>query len=439
MRLPLVSSALSLLSLSAALPASQDIEPRQAASSFSRSVMYVQTFRTTSGGQFSLLPLVNQSTAVTHVYLAAFHINSAPGDINLNDNPPSDAIYSTVWQEVAQLQARGVKVMMMLGGAAPGCYPRLCSGTNGAVNNDFYAPLLAIIKKYKIQGLDLDIEERVPLSCPLNLLRRLNSDLGPSFILTMAPVASDLQPYELGLGGFSYSALDRQATSSAKPNGKLVNWFNAQFYNGWGDASSSAGYNKIIQNGYSPSRVTIGLLANRNDGGSGHFSAGAYQRTLNTLRSTYSNFGSAAGWEYWNAGELDGYSPALQNHQWVRVVPSYAARARTMTTSRAKSAKRSTSPNPNTFEGLLASEASSAAPDTSTQTNSNPPVPWPLGLNKLLGAGAGFYQSVAAMNRSNGDVTMAAKQLKLANLIGDIGGIVGNVGNVLEGLTGGRG
>lgn len=98
-----------------------------------RSVMYIQTFRTTSGGKLSLIPLVQQNTQITHIYLSALHINSQPGDINLNDNSPNDTLYDTVWSEAAQLQSRGVKVMMMLGGAAPGSYPRLCSGTNGAI------------------------------------------------------------------------------------------------------------------------------------------------------------------------------------------------------------------------------------------------------------------------------------------------------------------
>lgn len=79
-----------------------------------------------------------------------------------------------------------------------------------------------------MDGLDLDIEEQVDVSCPLNLLRRLNQDFGTNFILTMAPVATDLQPSEYGLGGFSYSSLDSQATASGKPNGKLVNWYNGE-------------------------------------------------------------------------------------------------------------------------------------------------------------------------------------------------------------------
>jgi hypothetical protein len=93
----------------------------------------VQTFRTTSGEPLSLLPLITQKTSITHIYLAALHINSQPTAITLNDNPPSDEIYTQLWQEVTQLQSSGIKVMMMLGGAAPGSYPRLCSGPNGTI------------------------------------------------------------------------------------------------------------------------------------------------------------------------------------------------------------------------------------------------------------------------------------------------------------------
>ena len=95
--------------------------------------MYVQTFHTTSGGRLSLLPLVQQKTQVTHILLAALHVNDSPGDINLNDDNPNSTIWDTVWSEAARLQSQGVKVMMMLGGAAPGSYPRLCSGSNGAI------------------------------------------------------------------------------------------------------------------------------------------------------------------------------------------------------------------------------------------------------------------------------------------------------------------
>lgn len=126
---------LGLLSLAAARPAdiASLLGKRGDGVSPPRSIMYVQTFRTTSGGQLSLLPLIQQNTQVTHIYLAAVHINDSPGDINLNDDNPNSTMYDTIWQEAAQLQQAGVKVMMMLGGAAPGSYPKLCSGQSSVI------------------------------------------------------------------------------------------------------------------------------------------------------------------------------------------------------------------------------------------------------------------------------------------------------------------
>lgn len=124
-----------LLGLAAALPSESSTALEKRADPYNppRNVIYVQTFRTTSGGKLSLLPLIQQKTQVTHIYLSALHINANPGDINLNDDNPNSTVYDTIWQEAAQLQSSGVKVMMMMGGAAPGSYPRLCSGPNGAL------------------------------------------------------------------------------------------------------------------------------------------------------------------------------------------------------------------------------------------------------------------------------------------------------------------
>lgn len=129
-------------------------------------------------------------------------------------------------------------------------------------------------------GINLDIEERVPYMYPLYLLQRLNRDFDTNFLLTMAPVASELQASGYGLGGFSYKTLDRYATSSLRPNGKLVNWYQPQFYNGWGDASTPNGYMSIVKNGWAASRVSPGVLDDPNDGGSGWFNLTRYQSTI---------------------------------------------------------------------------------------------------------------------------------------------------------------
>lgn len=65
--------------------------------------------------------------------LSAVHLNEQPGDITLNEHHPNDTMYDTLWSEVKQLQDGGIKVMMMLGGAAPGTYQRL-SGDDESVS-----------------------------------------------------------------------------------------------------------------------------------------------------------------------------------------------------------------------------------------------------------------------------------------------------------------
>lgn len=87
-------------------------------------VVYHQTFHR-DGKYISLLPLITNQTGVTHVVVAAIHLNDGPQNITLNDDPPDSTKYDTLWGEVAWLQASGVKVLGMLGGAAKGSYGRL--------------------------------------------------------------------------------------------------------------------------------------------------------------------------------------------------------------------------------------------------------------------------------------------------------------------------
>lgn len=47
--------------------------------------------------------------------LAAIHLNDPPGNITLNDHPPAHPRNTTLWAEIAVLQAAGVKVLGMLG------------------------------------------------------------------------------------------------------------------------------------------------------------------------------------------------------------------------------------------------------------------------------------------------------------------------------------
>lgn len=90
-----------------------------------RLIVYHQTFHDADGTYHSLLPLLTRHTGITHVILAALHLNHAPGHLTLNDHVPDDDRYAQLWGEVRWLQGSGVKVLGMLGGAAKGTFERL--------------------------------------------------------------------------------------------------------------------------------------------------------------------------------------------------------------------------------------------------------------------------------------------------------------------------
>ena len=90
-----------------------------------RLVMYVQTFTDTAGRPLSLLPLLEPESKVTHVILGSIHLHEQPGVIMLNNDPLGSDLYDDLWKEVRILQENEVKVLALLGGAAPGTYARL--------------------------------------------------------------------------------------------------------------------------------------------------------------------------------------------------------------------------------------------------------------------------------------------------------------------------
>jgi hypothetical protein len=106
-----------------------------------RLIVYHQTFHDSQGSYHSLLPLLTNNTGVTHVIVAAIHLNDGPGNITLNDHPPDDKRYDQLWGEVAWLQGSGVKVLGMLGGAAKGTFEKL-SGDDESVWHESHGGFL---------------------------------------------------------------------------------------------------------------------------------------------------------------------------------------------------------------------------------------------------------------------------------------------------------
>ncbi|KAL2126505.1 hypothetical protein VTI74DRAFT_794 [Chaetomium olivicolor] len=280
-----------------------------------RLVLYHQTTHSNASRPISLLPLINNPRiALTHLIIAAFHVN-ANSTIHLNDHPPSHARYRTLWREARALQSAGVKVLAMVGGAARGSFsPQTLDANSTAAFERSYALLRDAVAEHGLDGVDLDVEEHMSLAGITRLIARLRDDFGAGFVITLAPVATALarrrRPLEVlplggganaaapvggkNLSGFDYAALEHEV-------GREVTFYNVQFYNGFGSVSgrNSTMFDMIVDAGWEPRRIAVGQLTSPRNGG-GFVEHADLGRAVGKLREKYGEIGGIGGWEYFN-------------------------------------------------------------------------------------------------------------------------------------------
>jgi chitinase len=253
-----------------------------------RIICYHQTIH--HAGEFiSMLPLLTEETGVTHVILAAIHLNS-PTHITLNDDPYRADKFTELWDEARILQAHGIKVMGMLGGAARGSFLRLDG--DAAAFEAFYQPLREMVLWACLDGLDLDVEEAMSLGGVIRLVDRLRHDFGQEFIITLAPVAPGMRGGQ-NLHGFDLEVLE-------KGLGRHISWYNTQFYCGWGNMGACDDYEGILRRGWPAEKIVVGLVTNPGNG-AGWVPDETLKIVLKTLIKKYPKFGGVMGWEYFNS------------------------------------------------------------------------------------------------------------------------------------------
>lgn len=278
----------------------------------SKRVIYYYQTQYSGGVYVSLAPVwrtKNPNTGLpytTDVIIAAFHLgydsNNQPY-IHLNDNPPGDPMFDVMWPQVRHLRELGITTRMMLGGAAQGSYADLFSNWS-----TFYPILKQTLRRYHLNGIDLDVEENVSLADIEKLIKRLNADFGSSFDITLAPVATALTNGP-NLSGFNYPTL------YASKVGPDIAWFDTQFYSGFGSLGSVSSYENVINFGYPPGIIVAGMIANPQDGG-GFVPIQTVANTVSQLVATYPTFGGVFAWEYFNALPGGPAKPA----QWSQVM-----------------------------------------------------------------------------------------------------------------------
>lgn len=283
MRLKTLLAALVLVACGFALPVAAAATPT---ADSKRVVVYYQT-QYSNDVYVSPKAMTDNNTGVTDVIVGALHLNS-DGTVHLNDNPPGDARFTQMWTDLHAMQASGVRVLLMVGGAAQGTFQRL--DTDFAT---YYPRLKNVITTYGLDGVDLDVEENMSLAGIERLIDQLRADFGSSFLITLAPVAPALRGGG-NLSGFNYDSLyaDR---------GSQISWFNAQFYCGWGSMASTTDYDRIIDYGVVPANKVVAGVITNSANCSGYVPLATVKCTLSALVAKYPAFGGVDGWEYFNS------------------------------------------------------------------------------------------------------------------------------------------
>lgn len=282
-----VAAACALAVASAGVAIAHD---RQSIDADQRLVVYYQT-QYFGDSQTYVSPVPLADNGATEVIVGAIHLNDAASDtpVTLNDHAPDDPRYDRMWTDLARVQSGGTHVIGMVGGAARGSFERLDS------QFDTYYPLLReVITTHQLDGVDLDVEENMSLLGVERLIDALRADFGADFIITLAPVATALSGGG-NLSGFDYDDLyaDR---------GTQINWFNTQFYCGWGNLAGTGDYDAIVDHGVVPAaKVVAGTLTNPDNCGSGYVDLNTLTSTISQLKGKYPDFGGISGWEYFNS------------------------------------------------------------------------------------------------------------------------------------------
>ena len=240
-------------------------------------IYYYQTF-------IGLKKLLNKDS-VTHIIVSSIHFGYEKKNIpyiHLNDNNPNDIIYDKLWNDIILSERKGIIIMLMIGGAGK-AFQELFSNFN-----IFYELLKNEIKRRPyIKGVDLDVEEIIPMEYIQCLINQLNKDFGEDFIITMAPLGSSLQYDNSGMAGFCYKQLFNS------PEGKRINWFNGQYYNNYTESS----YDQTILNGYPPSKIIFGMISSQ-------FNNSNFQdacKIIKKISNKYNDFNGVFNWEYFDS------------------------------------------------------------------------------------------------------------------------------------------
>ena len=230
------------------------------------------------------LTLANVPTSYNLVAVAFGTATTTAGQVAFSLDPTlaSDLGGYTQQQfinDIATLHSRGQKVILSVG------------GQNGTISVDdatsaatFASSVYSLIKQYGFDGVDIDLENGVNPSYMATALEQLETDVGSSLIITLAPQTVDTQST-----GNDYFALALDIKS-------ILTMINTQYYNSGtmngcdGNVYAEGTENFMtalacteLEGGLSPSQVGLGLPASSSAAGSGYVAPSLIDDALDCL------------------------------------------------------------------------------------------------------------------------------------------------------------
>ncbi|MGJ6980635.1 glycosyl hydrolase family 18 protein [Aestuariimicrobium soli] len=226
---------------------------------------------------------------LTHLIIAAVHLTD-DGLVTLNDHPHDDPHHDQLWRAVAGVQSRGVPVMAMVGGWAPGTTEKL----TGEQFDRFYPLLRDALRAHRLDGVDVDVEQDMALDDVIRIIDALRADFGPDFIIALAPVQTALVGGK-NLSGFDYDELERR-------RGAVIDFHLVQFYSGFASADDANAYRAIIERAatgagaFTPDRVLLGQIGEPAD--ASFIPLEPVAETVRRLVTEFPDFGGVDIWEF---------------------------------------------------------------------------------------------------------------------------------------------
>jgi chitinase len=210
--------------------------------------------------------------------------DSTPGQVTFSlDSGLASALGGYTQQQfisdIQTLQARGQKVILSVGGQNG-----TISVDDAASASNFASSVYSLIQEYGFNGVDIDLENGVDPTYMASALEQLESDVGSSLIITLAPQTVDTQ--STGDDYFQL-ALDIQP---------ILTMINTQYYNSGtmngcdGNVYAEGTENFMtalacteLEGGLSASQVGLGLPASSSAAGSGYVDPSVVNDALDCL------------------------------------------------------------------------------------------------------------------------------------------------------------